>query len=226
MITRPKEGDLIYFPLGERLFEIKRVESEKPFYQLGKNYVYELSCELYEYENELIDTNIEQVDNTVEDEGYITSLVLVGTAITATATAGISSGSVNQIFINDDGGGYITTPTVTFSDPPDITGGDVRATAVAITTNKGNIQSIQRLELTNGGSGYTKPPTITITGGGGSGVAITCSIGTTEFSVSTLSLTNGGRGYGSAPIVTIGSPGTELLPLLLQKLIMLVRLVN
>ena len=56
LITRPKEGDLIYFPLGERLFEIKRVESEKPFYQLGSNYIYELSCELYEYENELIDT--------------------------------------------------------------------------------------------------------------------------------------------------------------------------
>ena len=206
LITRPKEGDLIYFPLGERLFEIKRVESEKPFYQLGKNYTYELSCELYEYENELIDTNIEQVDNTVEDEGYITSLVLVGTAITATATAGISSGSVNQIFIDDDGSGYTTTPTVTFSDPPNIAGGDVKATAVAITTNKGNIQSIQRLELTNGGSGYTKPPIITITGGGGSGAAVTCSISTTEFSVNTLSLTNGGRGYGSAPIVTIDSP--------------------
>ena len=58
LISRPKEGDLIYFPLGERLFEIKRVESEKPFYQLGKNYVYELSCELYEYENELIDTSL------------------------------------------------------------------------------------------------------------------------------------------------------------------------
>lgn len=68
LITRPKEGDLIYFPLGERLFEIKRVESEKPFYQLGTNYVYELSCELYEYENELIDTSIEEVDSTVEDE--------------------------------------------------------------------------------------------------------------------------------------------------------------
>ena len=38
LITRPKEGDLIYFPLGERLFEIKRVEHEKPFYQLQKNY--------------------------------------------------------------------------------------------------------------------------------------------------------------------------------------------
>src|SRR5210317_2009451 len=87
LTTRPKEGDLIYFPLGERLFEIKRVESEKPFYQLGKNYVYELNCELYEYENELIDTAIDEVDNTVEDEGYITTLRLVGTAVTATATA-------------------------------------------------------------------------------------------------------------------------------------------
>ena len=39
--SRPKEGDLIYFPLGDRLFEIKFVEHEKPFYQLQKNYVYE-----------------------------------------------------------------------------------------------------------------------------------------------------------------------------------------
>ena len=85
LIARPKEGDLIYFPLGERLFEIKRVESEKPFYQLGTNYVYELSCELYEYENELVDTNIEEVDNTVEDEGYISTIVLTGIAATAVA---------------------------------------------------------------------------------------------------------------------------------------------
>ena len=35
--SRPKEGDLIYFPLGDRLFEIKYVEHEKPFYQLQKN---------------------------------------------------------------------------------------------------------------------------------------------------------------------------------------------
>ena len=47
--TRPKEGYLIYFPLGQRLFEIKYVEHEKPFYQLQKNYVYELSCEMFRY---------------------------------------------------------------------------------------------------------------------------------------------------------------------------------
>ena len=54
--SRPREGDLIYFPLGQRLFEVKFVEHEKPFYQLQKNYVYELQCELFEYEDEVIDT--------------------------------------------------------------------------------------------------------------------------------------------------------------------------
>ena len=40
--TRPREGDLVYFPLGQRIFEVKFVEHEQPFYQLGKTYVYEL----------------------------------------------------------------------------------------------------------------------------------------------------------------------------------------
>ena len=44
LVTRPKEGDLIYFPLGDRLFEIKFVEHEKPLYQLQKTYIYELRC--------------------------------------------------------------------------------------------------------------------------------------------------------------------------------------
>ncbi len=207
LITRPKEGDLIYFPLGERLFEIKRVESEKPFYQLGTNYVYELSCELYEYENELIDTAIEEVDNTVEDEGYITSLVLVGTAVTATATATVGTGAISKIFLNNDGSGYTSTPTVTFSDPPSGVG-TVTATAIAITTSTANVQSILRLELTNGGSGYTTAPTITITGGGGTGAAATCAVGSS--SVNTITLTNQGKGYSVPPLVTIGGPATGI----------------
>ena len=205
LITRPKEGDLIYFPLGERLFEIKRVEHEKPFYQLGSSYTYELSCELYEYENELIDTAIDEVDNTVEDEGYITSLTLVGTARTATVTAGISSGAVTEVFLNNDGSGYQTAPTITFSSPPV---GFITATAVGITTRVANVQSLLRIELTNAGSGYVTPPTITISGGSGTGAAATCSIGGTLFSVSSLSITDRGNGYASAPVVTIGSPGT------------------
>jgi len=205
LITRPKEGDLIYFPLGERLFEIKRVESEKPFYQLGTNYVYELSCELYEYENELIDTAIEEVDNTVEDEGYITSLILAGVAVTATATATVGTGAISKIFLNNDGSGYTSTPTVTFSDPPSGVG-TVTAKAIAITTSRANVQSILRLELTNGGSGYTTAPTITISGGGGTGAAATCAIGSS--SVNNITITNQGQGYSVSPLVTISGPAT------------------
>ena len=41
---RPQEGDLIWFPLTANYFEIKYVEHEEPFYQLGKNYTYKLKC--------------------------------------------------------------------------------------------------------------------------------------------------------------------------------------
>ena len=44
LATRPQEGDLVYFPLDESLFEIKYVEGKKPFYQLNNLYVYELRC--------------------------------------------------------------------------------------------------------------------------------------------------------------------------------------
>ena len=65
LTTRPKEGDLIYFPLGDKLFEIKYVEHEQPFYQLQKNYVYTLTCELFRYEDEVIDTNIDTIDDEI-----------------------------------------------------------------------------------------------------------------------------------------------------------------
>ena len=84
---RPREGDLIWFPLGDKLFEIKYVEHEQPFYQLEKNYVYQLRCELYRYEDEVIDTGIEDVDDEVTEisTGFTKTLVLVGVADTALA---------------------------------------------------------------------------------------------------------------------------------------------
>jgi len=60
--TRPREGDIIFFPLGARLFEVKFVEHEKPFYQLGKGYVWECQCELFEYSDEDLDTGIAEID--------------------------------------------------------------------------------------------------------------------------------------------------------------------
>ena len=204
LITRPKEGDLIYFPLGERLFEIKRVEHEKPFYQLGSLYTYDLSCELFEYENEFVDTSIAEIDNQLKDEGYITTINLVGVAQTATATVGISSGRVTEIFLNNDGSGFTSAPTVTFSAPPDDPG-SFKASAVAITTQRANVTSVLRLEITNAGAGYTEAPTITISGGGGAGAAATCSISTT-FGIQNVVVGAAGTGYSSTPTLTVTAP--------------------
>ena len=206
LISRPKEGDLIYFPLGERLFEIKRVEAEKPFYQLGKLYTYDLSCELFEYENELIDTSIDEVDETVADEGYITTVNLVGLGITATAVTGISSGGVTEIFLNNDGSGFTSAPTISFSAAP---AGGHDAHGVAITTERANVTSIYRIEMTNTGAGYTVAPTISISGGGGTGAAATCSISTT-FGVQSIIVAAGSTGYSSTPLSTITAPPTGI----------------
>ena len=65
--NRPTEGDLIYFPLVEKLFEIKFVEHESIFYQHGRLQTYDLRCELFEYSSETIDTGIKSID-TVEDQ--------------------------------------------------------------------------------------------------------------------------------------------------------------
>lgn len=106
--NRPREGDLIFFPLGERLFEIKRVEAEKPFYQLGKTYVYELNCELYEYENDQIDTDVDIIDSQIKDEGYITTINLsTGTGSfqyneTVTGSVSGSTGIVREFSVVDD----------------------------------------------------------------------------------------------------------------------------
>ena len=201
VVSRPREGDLIYFPLGQRLFEVKFVEHEKPFYQLGKTYVYEIQCELFEYEDEVIDTGIDEVDTQVQDEGYITTLQMVGSGVTATATTLINSGYIRKIFLNDDGSGYTSTPVVAISSAPDAVG-NFDATAVAITTQRSGVFSIESIRLTNAGRGYTSPPTITISGGGGTGAAATCSVETTDNGLVSLSVSLEGRGYTVAPDIS------------------------
>ena len=202
--SRPREGDLIYFPLGQRIFEVKFVEHEQPFYQLGKNYVYELKCELFEYEDEVIDTTVDEISEVLDQTGYIIDLRLFSGGSNANASVSIGSSYVRQIFLNDDGSGYTSTPTVTFSSPPT---GFTTATAVAITTTRNSITSVKEILLTNAGSGYTVAPTISITGGGGSGAAATCSINTTSNGIVSVNITGGGSGYAVAPTVTIAGPG-------------------
>ena len=210
--TRPREGDLVYFPLGQRLFEIKFVEHEDPFYQLGKNYVYMLKCELFEYEDELIDTSIAEVDTQVQDEGFITTLNLIGVGRTATAVAQIAgsvpSGYIKEIFLNNDGSGYTSVPKIGISSSPTGQIGD-NATAVGFLTTKGGVTGLEKILLTNAGAGYTVAPTITITGGGGAGAAATASLVTTGQGVIRFSMTDIGVGYGTDARVTISAPAAS-----------------
>ena len=204
--SRPKEGDLVYFPLGQRLFEVKFVEHENPFYQLGKNYVYELKCELFEYEDEVIDTSIEAIDTQVEDEGYIQELQLVGVGRTALATASINTGYIREIFLNNDGSGYTGVPVVSISTSPSGQPGD-NATAVAFTTERAGVRSVEKILMTNAGAQYTSPPIITLSGGGGTGAAATCSIEKTYKGVIRFTMTDNGVGYGTDALVTVAQPG-------------------
>ena len=62
LTARPAEGDLLYFPKTKSLFEIKLVEFQNPFYQLGKIYVFRMQCELFEYSSESLDTGDSAID--------------------------------------------------------------------------------------------------------------------------------------------------------------------
>ena len=225
--SRPKEGDLVYFPLGDRLYEVKFVEHEKPFYQLQKNYVYELRCELFRYEDEVIDTDIEEIDdNLVGNEldgltsdglntilGPTQTLTLVGVGVTAIAHAQIVNGGVRLVNITNRGGGYLENPTVQLSSAP--SGG---VTGVVTTRMIGGInvcnlnvnpalKSVQNVDIVNAGSGYTVAPGVKFTGGkGGTGAAATSFIG--DGVVGFVTMSNSGGGYVTAPTITFTGSST------------------
>lgn len=77
---RPLEGDLIFFPLNKKFFEIKFVEHENPFYQLGKNYVFSLSVELFQFSEENINTQIDEIDQAGDRLEY-TKTLTIGTPV-------------------------------------------------------------------------------------------------------------------------------------------------
>ena len=76
-IVRPREGDLIFFPLSRTLFEINFVEHENPFYQLGKLYTYYLTCETFTYSHEDMDTGFSQIDALETDTRGLSGDILI-----------------------------------------------------------------------------------------------------------------------------------------------------
>ena len=59
---RPQEGDAIYHPVLDKMFQINFVDHDEPFYQLDNNPVYKMRCRLYDYSSEILDTGISGID--------------------------------------------------------------------------------------------------------------------------------------------------------------------
>tara|TARA_B100000287_G_scaffold102014_1_gene94288 strand:+ start:1778 stop:4075 length:2298 start_codon:yes stop_codon:yes gene_type:complete len=163
----PNEGDLIYLPLDNAIFEIKYIERKVPFYQVNDLFMYEFRCEIFQPEDEVIDLP----DGLTDKEGVPVEdgIVNVGQVITlqleteqhnnAMATVSLASTitgvkSVQYIKMFDDGN-YLGTPTVTIHKP---TGG-VGASA-SVTIAEGAIDTVT---ITNSGSNYLKVPTVSFT---------------------------------------------------------------
>lgn len=122
---RPREGDLIYLPLSNSMFQIMAVEHEQPFYQISNLPVYKLRAELFEYNDEDFETEIDAIDNIERDYSYTYILTLdsagagfnVGDTVTQTLSDGVimrgevskwsdSDNKLHLIHVGADDGNY------------------------------------------------------------------------------------------------------------------------
>lgn len=91
-ITRPREGDLIYFPLSKSLFEINFVEHENPLYPLGKLYSYQITAELFTYSYEKLATPVAAINSP-----YVTTGVTAGNTFAPKSNILGSTFGINKI---------------------------------------------------------------------------------------------------------------------------------
>ena len=73
---RPREGDVIFLPLNKKLYEIRFVEHESMFYQFGKLPIFDLTCELFQYDSQEIDTGFADIDKVEDENAYAINLAL------------------------------------------------------------------------------------------------------------------------------------------------------
>ena len=163
----PHEGDLIYLPLDNGLFEIKYIERKVPFYQVNDLFMYEFRCEIFEPEDEVIDLpdgltdkNGEDIEESLITEGQVITLQMeketnenaIAYVSLATTFAGVKSVQRVPMF---DGGNYRGTPTVTIHKP---TQGNTATGTVTVA--EGGIDTVT---LTSGGSNYLNVPSVSFT---------------------------------------------------------------
>ena len=91
--TRPKEGDLIYFGLTSKLFQIMFVEHETPFYQAGALPTFDLTCELFSYSDEALDTGVDEIDVVEQKQSFVRTFELSSVSGTFTEGETVTGGT-------------------------------------------------------------------------------------------------------------------------------------
>lgn len=174
--TRPREGDLVYLPLSNSMFQIMAVEHEQPFYQLSNLATYKLRCEKFEYSDEDFDTNIDAIDGIERSYAYEYLLTLdsagggftVGETVNQTLSSGvIMSGEVaafsdsdnvlKLIHIGANDGNYhefVANRFVTGTTSLDLAGTLATATVSAVTEDNQISQNEQNTDFSTIGADF------------------------------------------------------------------------
>lgn len=174
--TRPREGDLVYLPLSNSMFQIMAVEHEQPFYQLSNLATYKLRCEKFEYSDEDFDTNIDAIDGIERSYAYEYLLTLdsagggftVGETVNQTLSSGvIMSGEVSAfsdsdnvlklIHIGANDGNYhefVANRFVTGTTSLDLAGTKATATVSAVAEDNQISQNEQNTDFSTIGADF------------------------------------------------------------------------
>jgi len=141
---RPNEGDIIHYPLTGDNYEIKFVEKEMPFFQLGKVYFYSITTEIMERGNTVFDTGDAAVDQ-LEREAYTFPITLIN--VTGTFAEGedfTSSGGGTGTVVSFDaatGKLVVVYPTGGFQEGETVTGPNGTGEIQSFTTIQ--VESVQ-----------------------------------------------------------------------------------
>ena len=199
-VNRPVEGDLIFFPLTSQLYEIKYVDKQPIFYQMGQLQMYDLRCELFEFSHERIDTGVKAIDDlaarhTINVLNF--QVLLESSKERALGTSVMSNDSVSSVTITNPGD-YDANPTVSFGAPP------AAQKAIATSTISGGAVTGATVNSSLQGSGYTANVGVTFSNPETTQrVQATATATINSGAVNAVSITQAGGFYVNAPPVSV-----------------------